>query len=438
MLLAVLGTPACAPPSGPQTAPVVEPFPQLAAADRPFLVDPATGYPYPIDAATRLRLSEGYEALSRGDTAAAATAARGLLPTGVSFPPARVLAAQVALYRGDASAALTAARRVVEDLPGYTAAELVAGRAAEAVGEVVAAYEAYLRAESSSVAARRVDELTERAHEIVYRRVEDTLARGRADLAVPDVERLRGWAPEAEATLRAERALAVAQFDRETELDAVERLALRFPDDRELAVRRAELEVEVGDAGSGLALYEELVRAYPDDPALLDRLEAAKFRWRFLQLPPKVTRLAAEPELSRGDFAVLAYWLIPPVRYGRGRGARIASDILDDPRREEIGRVINAGMLDVDASVHRFSPERPVTRAEALEGLLRVLGGIAGEVVPCASEVAINPRPSHSFVCSTAAACGLLPSTGDCLARAPVSGGEALELVRRALARLGG
>lgn len=429
----------CAPAAGPRTAPAFEPFPAAPAEDRAFLVEPTTGYPHAIDAASRLRLDAGYEALAQGDDATAAAVVRELLTGDASLLPARVLGAQVALYRGDAARALVAARAASAELPGYTAAELILGRSAEIVGELVEAYEAYRRAaSSSSVAAARADELADRAREIVFLRVEDALARGRVDLAAADVDRLRGWAPDAETTMRAERVLAAAEGDREAELAAVERLAGRYSEDRELAERRAELEVEVGDAGAGLALYEDLARAYPDDLALSDRVESAKFRWRFLQLPPKVTHLANTPELSRGDFAVLAYWLIPPVRYGGSRGARIASDILDDPRREEISRVINAGMLDVDSSVHRFSPERPLRRGEALEGLLRVLGGLGGEPVPCASKVAINPRPSPSFVCSTATACGLLPSAGDCLTEASVSGGEALELIRRTLSRLGG
>ncbi len=430
---------ACAPASPPAPAPPPAPFPGLAAADRPFLADPLEGYPFPVDAARRLRLAEGHQALRAGDEAAARAAAAELLGDEPGFHPARVLLAEADFYRRDLAAALAGVRPVAEALPGYVAAELLRGRVAEAAGEVVEAFEAYrAAAPASPPAAARAAEVAPRAAEVVFQRAEDAIARGRLADARAAVERLRSWAPEGEATLRAARALAVAEADPRAELAAVAALGSRFPGDRELAERRAELELAVGDPGRGLALLEELAAAHPGDPDLAARLEAGKFRWRFAQLPARVTALAEVPELSRGGFAVLLYWLVPSVRYGRGSAPRIASDILDHPQREEIARVVNLGLLGVEPSVHRFAPERAVSRADAVEAVLRLLGGAAGgEPVPCAAEVPYNPRPSLDFVCSTGAACGLIPSAGDCLPRAPLSGAEALELIRRGLLRLG-
>lgn len=415
------------------------PFPDLAAVDRPFLAEPLEGYPFPVDASRRLRLEEGYRALAAGDEETARRAAGTLLLAEPAFHPARLLAAEADFYGGEVAAALDAARAIAAAVPGYTAAELLRARSAEASGEVVEAYEAYRAAASTSPrAAERVEEIAPRAAEVIYQRAEDALARGRIDEARRSVELLREWQPEGEETLRAERALALAERDPEAELAAVTALGLRFPDDRELTERQAELELAVGEPGRGLALLEQLAAEHPGDPDLAARLGAAKFRWRFAQLPVRVTALGRTPELSRGGFAVLLYWLVPSVRYGRGSAPRIASDILDHPEREEIARVVNIGLMQVEPSVHRFVPERAVNRSEALEAALRLLGGTAGgEPVPCAAEVPYNPRPSYDFVCGTAAACGLIPSPGDCLPRAPMSGGEALEVIRRALVRLG-
>jgi hypothetical protein len=426
-----------APPAPP--APPA-PFPDLPAAERPFLVAPLTGYPHAVDAGRSVRLEAGFAALARGEEAAARAAAAELLAADPGLHPARVLAAQADFYRRDPGAALAALRPVAAALPGYIAAELLRGRAAESAGEVVEAFEAYrAAAAASAVAAARAAEIAPRAAEVVFRRVEDALARGRTAAAAVGVDNLRAWDAEGETTLRAERALAVARADPQAELAAVARLAARFPADRELAERRAELELAVGDPGAGLALFERLAAEHPGDPELAARLEGAKFRWRFLQLPADVTELAGRPELSRAGFAALLYWLAPAVRYGRGSAPRIASDILDHPRREEIARVVNLGLMAVEPSVHRFAPERAVTRGEALGALLRLLGGAAGgDPRPCAAEVPLNRRPSLEFVCATAAACGLIPSPGDCLPQAPLAGGEALELIRLALVRLGG
>jgi hypothetical protein len=407
------------------------------------VVEPLEGYPFPVDAARRLRLAEGHHALRAGDEAAARAAAAELLRDEPGFHPARVLAAQADFYLRDLAGALDGVRPVAEALPGYAAAELLRGRVAEAAGEVVEAFEAYRAAAASPPAAARAAEIAPRAAEVVFQRAEDAIARGRLADARAAVERLRSWQPEGEETLRAGRALAVAEDDPGAELAAVTALGSRFPDDRELAERRAELELAVGDPGRGLALLEELAAAHPGDPDLAARLDAAKFRWRFVQLPARVTALAEAPELSRGGYAVLLYWLVPSVRYGRGSAPRIASDILDHPQREEVARVVNLGLMAVEPSVHRFAPERAVSRADAIEALLRLLsfggagGGAGGEPLPCAAEMPYNPRPSHDFVCATGAACGLIPSAGDCLPRAALSGPEALELIRRALLRLG-
>lgn len=431
--------PACRPAAPPTPAPPPAPFPGLEPADRSFLVDPLTGYPFPVDAPRRLRLEEGFRALAAGDGAGARAAAAGLLSEEPGFHPARVLIAQADYYRRDLAAALEGVRPVAEAVPGYTAAELLRARAAEAAGEVVEAFEAYRAAAAASPpAAARAEEIAPRAVEVVFQRAEDAIARGRLADARAAVETLRAWTPEGEETLRAARLLAVAEDDPEAELAAVDALGRRFPDDRELTERRAELELSVGDPGRGLALLEDLAAAHPGDADLAARLDAAKFRWRFLQLPSRVSALGRAPELSRGGYAVLLYWLVPSVRYGRGSAPRIASDILDHPQREEIARVVNLGLMDVEPSVHRFAPERAVTRAGALEALLKLLGGGAGgDPLPCAAGIALEPRPSWESVCAAGAACGLIPSAGDCLPRAPLSGAEALELIRRGLVRLG-
>jgi hypothetical protein len=131
------------------------------------------------------------------------------------------------------------------------------------------------------------------------------------------------------------------------------------------------------------------------------------------------------------------------VRYGRPAEARIATDILEDPRREEIAQVVNVGVLDVDAGVHRFAPDAPLARGDALLGLLRVVsrgpgdpgkgGGEPGRGASCAAEIAGAPRPSSDLLCAAAARCGLIPAPADCLPRGPVAGREALELIRLGL-----
>jgi hypothetical protein len=411
-------------------------FPGVPRENLPYLLDPLTGYPRPVGSEARERLAEGFEALRYElDAAAARDAADRLLAVDPGLHPARVLRAEAAFVEGRIRDTVAELGPVAGEVPGYTAAELLLGRAAELTDAPVEAVEAYRRAAAASpLAADRAEELLPRATEIVSNRIDAALARGRVDDAAAELARLRTWRPQGEATLQAEVAVARASGDRAAELAAVSHLALAHPEDPRYTERWGELELEVGDPGAGLELFQQLAARHPDDPEMAAKLSAAEFRWRLTQLPPKVRQAAAGAEITRGDFAVLLYWLVPSVRYGRAESGRIATDILDDSRREEIARVINLGLMRVDPELHTFSPYAPMRRGSALASLLRVAaGGSGGGGAACAEPVALAPRPSSELICSAAARCRLTASVDDCLPQATLGGGEALELVHRAL-----
>jgi hypothetical protein len=271
--------------------------------------------------------------------------------------------------------------------------------------------------------------------EIVANRFQDSLGRGRLEDAAGQLGRLERWAPDAEATLEASRSLAAARGDRRAELAAVGRLLERFPERRELQVRRAELELAVGDASEGLQILQRLADRNPGDRELREKLEQAKFVWRLTLLPAHVQEVSRSPELTRADFATLVHWLVPRVRTSRAPAGRIAGDILEHPRREEIARIVNLGLMDVDPTLHTFSPERPIRRATAIAALLRAVETLGGPAACLPRSVAdsLGRSPTAETVCGAAARCGLLPSEADCLPGATLSGAEALELLRHAL-----
>jgi hypothetical protein len=88
--------------------------------------------------------------------------------------------------------------------------------------------------------------------------------------------------------------------------------------------------------------------------------------------------------------------------------------------------------MDVDATLHTFSPERPVRRTTALLALLRSVEALAEPAAACLP-AALGRSPSQESVCSAAARCRLVSDPGDCLSGATLSGAQALELLRRAL-----
>jgi hypothetical protein len=406
---------------------------ELEPADRPYLIDPLEGYSGAVDPQLRDRLLNVWrDLLEEGDAEGASRVTGEMLESDPQLAPAQVLAAQVDFAAGND-------RRVIERLlpvgdaqPTYTASQLLLARAAERLGDLPLAYSAYRAvAARSPLALKRAGVLHPRALEIVSNRLEEALRNQRPEEAAKQLGLLRSWAPAEILTLEAARKVALATGDRGAELAAVKELSSRSPGDRGLLERRAELELEVGDPSAGLKIVQDLAARHPQDAALAEELESAKFRWRLSQLPQNVQEVAAKPELTKGDLAVLLYWLVPEVRNSRPTAGRIATDVLDNPHQEEIIRVVNLGLMDVDPTLHRFSPGAPVRRGPALRVVLRTLArfGKAG----CAGGNA-TARP----VCEAAMACGLLPSEEDCQATVQLSGAEGVEILRRSLKLLGG
>jgi len=426
-------------PAPPPRPPEKPPELNLGRGDRAYLVDPLEGYPEQVDPGRRERLERAWhDLLERADVAGARATAGELAAVDANLLPAAVLTAQTDFAEGRPVDVVTRLVPVGDRYPAYVASQLLLGRAAEQAGDIPLAYAAFRAiATRNQLAFQRLGELHPRAMEILGNRLQEALRTHRLDEADKHLALLKSWGPAEAVTLEGARALAVARGDRAAELTAIRELSARRPDDRGLLERRAELEVAVGDPGSGLQIAQDLYDRDPQNPSLAEKLAAAKFRWRLSLLPEGVQEVAAKPELTRSDLAVLLYWLIPNVRYARPTNGRIATDILDHPHQEEIVRVVNLGLMEVDATLHRFSPAAAVRWGTALRGLTRVLDGFAGEEVTCLGNAG-KGQASQGAVCAAAAGCGLVPSQDDCQMGAPLSGGDAVELIRRTLKLLGG
>jgi hypothetical protein len=438
LLLAVLlaaGAACTSAPKPPVRAPVRPPEPlALAAADRPYLIDPFEGFSRAVDAERRDRLTTAWrDLIERGETAAASRLAAEMLAEDAELLPAEVLAAQVEIAAENDRAVVRRLLPVGDAMPGYTASQLLLGRASEHLGDVALAYSAYRAvAAHSPLALKRVNELHSRALEIVANRLDEALRGGSLPEAGKQLELLRSWAPAEAVTFEAARKVAVAQGDHAAELAAVKDLVSRRPGDRTLLERRSELELELGDPSTGLKIVQSLAAEHPKDPALAQKLESAKFRWRLSQLPRAVQEVAARDDLSRADFAVLLYWLVPEVRNSRPTAGRIATDVLDNAHQEEIVRVVNLGLMDVDPTLHRFSPGSPIRRGPALRVVLRLLARFGAGA--CAGPGAGN----NANTCDPAVACGLLGADDDCDPSGPLAGTDAVEILRRCVKQLGG
>ena len=207
---------------------------------RPFLIDPAD----PAD--PRAEVAEVHriflQLTSTGDGASVERAAMALLSRSADLAPAEVLVAQARLVAGDATGAVEAARR--SGAPGGLPARLVEARALEALGDLPAAVSSYRAlAGESEVAAARAAALEPRAAEILRKRIEEALARGQVEVAERELVRLEQLRPRDEGTLRLGLRVAAARGDRVRELAFARSLLPATPGDRELALRRAQLEM---------------------------------------------------------------------------------------------------------------------------------------------------------------------------------------------------
>lgn len=402
--------------------------------ERPFLVDPLTAYPRTVDPASRDAVRAAFRALDSGPSLADVEArATELLARDPSFAPAEVLRAQAETLRGDLASAAERLEPIVGEMPDYLAAALLLARLEERRDRLVEAYALYRRlGDLDRRSAARAGALRDEAEARVRDRIDEALDAGRLDQAQELLARLEEWSPGARTTLEAALQVAVAGEDAEAELTVLRRLTALDPT-LESRQRLGELELEVGDLRAGLELFEALRDEAPDDPVIADALERAKFLWRMELLPARVLELARAPELNRADLASVLHWLVPMVRLWEVRDPPIAGDIVDRPERGEIVRVLDLELMQVDERLHRFYPERPATRAEALDAVLVLLSGAEP---PASCLPAPPPRQrGHRWICAKASACGLIDDESECLATIPVSGAEAVELVRRGLDR---
>ncbi len=426
---------------------------RIPVSEQSYVLDPLTGYPLTVEIEAKQRLRDAFGGFAAGESLTVIAAeAEALAAADPSFLPAVVLRAQVDFVNRIDRGAVDRLQPILDELPDYLAASLLAARAHERLGATIQAYEIFNSlAPINRKAYERAAELRPKALEIVERRFEDALARGRAEEAAAHLEQLEAWQVEERSLLALRRSLHFQTGDLEAELETLRRSVEvgldsdRFEDAEAAAESRVgllkrlgELELEVGDVRAGMDIFEALAAEFEEDPVLADQVERARFLWRLELLPPKIKAIARLPELDRADLASLLYWLFPNVRFSRVDDPPIAADILDHPNREEVLRVLDLELMDVDETLHRFDPNKGATRQVALAALLSLLQAADPPASCMRGELNASATDrDRRWVCQRAVDCSLIVEVTECLPAATLSGGEAVDLVRRCLDRMG-
>ncbi len=407
--------------------------PTLDSSLRLFLLDPTVECgASPADVTTAEIRSAYRELLQSADAGAALRVAEQAIERDPSLLAAQALRAEALLVAGRPKEAASTLNLFSAGARGCLPLALALGRSQEEAGDLPEAFASYMEvAASSDTAARRAQTISGRALEVTRNRFAEALRAGRKEAAAWSLSRLERYWPNSEASLESAMELARSNDDARAELAAVKALQASRPADPGLTLRRGQLELLIGDARAGLALIEALAAAAPADPAVETELARAKFYWRLLNAPDQVHGLRDKVVLTRADFAVLLYWTVPQIRTARPGAAQIASDIVDHPSREAIARVANLGLMTIDETMHRFSPDAGLRRVDAVAALLRLLSD-SRKARACVVSQALG----REGLCKSGVDCGLIDDPVLCAAGAGLSGSEAIEMLRRALDRL--
>jgi tetratricopeptide (TPR) repeat protein len=398
LLVALLG-PGCA------TAPRRE----ALSPDAPFaLRDPAlslaAGALSPDDAE---RLGRGMDALFEGDVATArkrfsAGAARSAAPA--PFRLGLVYADLLTSRYGPARALL---EPLVRENPAYEPAAEALADLDEAEGRSREALEGY-----RALLVRRPSDprLAEREATVRQSLVERGSAEAEAALATRDLSAARRAAlflveidPASPAGYRSLARAAEADGSLEDAWAAASKARRLDPADDDWSKATAVLAMKTGRYAEAVALYREVVRREPGVAASLDE---ARFQFQVQNLPEVARRAAVSPRVTRAQFAVLAWWLVPEVREARvPAAAEVAVDAVDRAESQALVRAIALGLFAVARETHRVGADQPISRVEAGVLLRRVaLVAVGGGPLPdCLGE----ERPPAASL----EKCGILPAT---------------------------
>jgi Tfp pilus assembly protein PilF len=342
--------------------------------DDRYLVDPRVGFNQLIDERTEARFNDAWAHFLAGQTEDARRRFSDILTRNPDYLPALLASAAIELRQGRRTQALDIVKRVQDRRPDYLAARVYEAEIAIADGDERAALELYrqiaLAPNAPATAAERVRFLERTLFDELM-----TAARATEDAAAIPLLRdaLALNAGAAEARLLLSQRL-IAERDFEEARRVIDPIVNSGDADRpEVQELLAEIDVGLGRYQEAIVRYDRLARRSREDRHA-QRLEQIKEQWRLQNMPPQYQAAVESPAINRGDFAVLMYWQVAPVRFAQGLATPpIAIDIADVPGREEIIRAIAVGLYDVDPVTRRVFPSRTITAASLSRLATRLL-----------------------------------------------------------------
>jgi len=144
----------------------------------------------------------------------------------------------------------------------------------------------------------------------------------------------------------------------------------RNPADDAVQRKLAAVAVELSDWTAAVPVLDKLAAR---DPKFVGPAEEARLAFRVANWPDAEREAARSKRISRGEAALLTWWMVPEVREASVSSGVIASDVVGRPDAPEVTRAVSLGLIDVDTEMHRARPDAPLSLAAAARLYLRLV-----------------------------------------------------------------
>ncbi len=342
-----------------------------------------------------------------------------------------LVTAQAALVRGQPRECLDRLKaQAPEEAPAW---KLLEARCLEGVGAWIEAAEAYRQLRNLPAGEAGFVRVGTQASKLLEARAEDSLRNGDLEGAERAIRQLRDLRRNHLRTLQLELELMQRRGDSSRELALLRAWPPSEKLPRDLELRWADLELDLGQPSQGLEIYRRLLQQEPSNPDLIAALPWAELRWRLANAPREVRTLLEKPRWTRADLARFLYWGFARVRSELVQTGKIAVDILDHPAREELIRILNLELIPIDPVLRTFEPFRPAKKVDLLRALARLVRRVGQGTCRVNGEGRDQESP-----CVVAVRCGWVPTLEACGPDESLGGSSAAEILRRAVATLEG
>jgi tetratricopeptide (TPR) repeat protein len=354
--------------------------PRAAAPSSQFPLDPREGLSGPFPPGVR----DGWEALAARQFARA----REQFQKAESREPglaSKIGLIEVLVEEASLPEALAACQQTLADSNPTPPLLVACGEAHARSGQALEGLDLYRRALTGATPRpgleARAAELRTQAGEQLLRQAQVSAGQKDWKAARQEIARAVELDPRSAPARETAGDVELAAGDRPAALALYQRALDLSPQDRTLWKKIASLALELSDFGAAVPVLDKLAA---EDPTYETRAAEARLSFRIANWPAAQRAAALAPRLSRGEAALLLWWMVPEVRDTQVTEGIIASDVVGRPDGPEIMRVFSLQLLDVDRGTHRASPDAQLTFSAACKAYMRLLGLLrSGQGLPC-------------------------------------------------------